>query len=204
LPSGPSREHDDEAMSTAFLGAGLLVVTLLLLGYGFLLHNRLVRQRNMVEEAWSGVEVQLRRRADLVPNLVEAVRAYADHERRLIERLASERVEAAARHEPGAREQAERNLSRSLGQLLHTAAAFPELQSDDNFRKLQEQLATIEDELQMARRYYNGAARDLNTTIQSFPGNLIAAELGFASAPFFDAEAPDETPIPRVAFTGGG
>jgi LemA protein len=191
-------------MGTALFGGGLLVVTLLLLGYGFLLHNRLVRQRNMVEEAWSGVEVQLRRRADLVPNLVEAVRAYADHERRLIERLASERIEAAGRHEPAAREQAERKLTRSLGQLLHAAAAFRELQADDNFRKLHEQLATIEDELQMARRYYNGTARELNTTIQSFPGNLIAAELGFAAAPFFDAEAPAETPIPRVAFTGGG
>ena len=161
--------------------------------------NRLVRERNLVREGWSGIDVQLRRRTDLVPNLVDTVKAYAAHERKLFEDIAKIRSDSIAAANIKTQENAERELQGALSRLIALKEAYPDLKADRNFLKLQEQLAEIEDNLQMARRYYNGSARNLNILIQSFPNVLIARPLGFKEAEFFQIDA-GEGITPHVTF----
>jgi len=174
-----------------------LVAALLI--YGVLIFNRLIRERNMVREGWSGIDVQLRRRADLVPALVETVKAYAAHERKLFEEITAIRSASIAAADVRTQENAERALESALGKLIALKEAYPDLKADRNFLKLQEQLAEIEDQLQMARRYYNGSARNLNISIQSFPNVLIARPLGFKEAEFFEADESGRA-TPNVSF----
>ncbi len=159
-----------------------------LLFYGIWIFNRLVRERNLVREGWSGIDVQLRRRTDLVPALVETVRAYAAHERKLFENIAAIRTASIAASNVKTQEDAERALEGALSRLIALQEAYPNLKADQNFLKLQEQLAEIEDHLQMARRYYNGSVRNLNIAVQSFPNVLIARPFGFEEAEFFEAD----------------
>jgi LemA protein len=183
------------------------VVVSIILGLGVLAglylawtYNRLVRARNLAAEGWSGIDVQLRRRADLVPNLVRTVKGYAAHERELFERLAEWRGRSLGASGPDAQAVAEQGLGAALRQLLAVAEAYPELKADANFRALQGQLAEVEDELQLARRYYNGAARLLNDLVQSFPSNLVAGGFGFGAAAFFELEAEAPRGTPAVDF----
>jgi LemA protein len=162
--------------------------------------NRLVRQRNLVREGWSGIDVQLKRRTDLVPNLVETVKAYAAHERTVLEEVTAMRASSIAASDVGRQATAEQGLQASLGKLLAVAEAYPELKADKNFLALQEQLAGIEDQLQMARRYYNGTVRNLNIVIQSFPSNLLAGMLGFREEPYFQLDDRSEAAAPDIAF----
>ena len=155
--------------------------------YAVIVFNRLIRQRNVVREGWSGIDVQLRRRTDLVPNLVQTVQAYAAHERGLFEEVTKRRAGSIAASDVG-------------GQAV--AEAYPELKADKNFLDLQGQLAEIEDQIQMARRYYTGAVRNLNISIQSFPDVLVARLLGFKEDPFFELEDRGEAAAPQVAFPG--
>src|SRR5262245_6794568 len=164
--------------------------------------NRLVRLRNMVREGWSGIDVQLRRRTDLIPNLVDTVKAYAAHERGVLEEVTQRRAGSIAAGDVPAQANAERALSGSLNRLLALAEAYPQLKADQNFLTLQRQLAEIEDQIQMSRRYYNGAARNLNIAIQSFPAVLLAGALGFKADPFFELENRAEGNAPQVAFRG--
>jgi LemA protein len=164
--------------------------------------NRLVRLRNMVREGWSGIDVQLRRRTDLVPNLVETVKAYAAHERSVLEEVTQRRAGSIAAGDVSTQANAERALSGSLNRLLALAEAYPQLKADQNFLQLQRQLAEIEDQIQMSRRYYNGAARNLNIAIQSFPAVLLAGLLGFREEPFFELENRTEGNVPQVEFPG--
>src|SRR5262252_7454088 len=136
--------------------------------YVIAVFNRLVRQRNLMREGWSGIDVQLKRRTDLVPNLVEAVKAYAAHERAVLAEVTAMRASSIAASDVGSQASAERGLQASLGKLLAVAEAYPDLKADKNFLDLQQQLADIEDQLQMARRYYNGTVRNLNIAVQSF------------------------------------
>ena len=131
--------------------------------------NRLVRGRNLVREAWSGIDVQLRRRSDLVPSLVETVKSYAAHERALFADVAAKRTSAMSATGVSGKAAAESDLQGSLHRLLAVAEAYPELKASQNFVTLQQQLADLEEQLQMARRYYNGTVRDYNIAIQSFP-----------------------------------
>ena len=174
-------------------------VVVALLIYGVFIFNRLIRERNMVREGWSGIDVQLRRRADLVPALVETVKAYAAHERSLFEEITAIRSASIAAANVRAQENAERALESALGKLIALKEAYPDLKADRNFLKLQEQLAEIEDQLQMARRYYNGSVRNLNISIQSFPNVLIARPLGFTEAEFFEADEAGRA-TPGVSF----
>jgi LemA protein len=167
--------------------------------YAVAIYNRLVRQRNLAREGWSGIDVQLKRRTDLVPNLVETVKAYAAHERGLFEEVTVKRASSIAAHEVKEQAAAERALQGALGRLLAVAEAYPELKANENFLKLQQQLAEIEDQLQMARRYYNGTVRNLNISIQSFPDTLIARPLGFREEPYFDIDDGDAA-VPAVGF----
>lgn len=177
-----------------------LVVLAGLAGVAAYLFNKLVRLDNLAREAWSGIDVQLRRRTDLVPNLVAAVKAYAAHERALFEDLAARRAGSVAADTVSGQAAAERALQGSLGRLLALAEAYPDLKADQNFRKLQDQLAEIEDQLQMARRYYNGTVRDLNVAVHSVPDLIVARLAGFTPRPFFEIDDGDAI-APQVEFS---
>ena len=172
-----------------FLAAALAVISIWI-------YNRLVRQRNLVAEAWAGIDVQLQRRHELVPNLVKVVKAYARHEAQTLEGVALARGSNPAAA-PGLAEQ-ETALSRSLGRLLALAEDYPELKASGNFIQLQQDLVEVEDQLQYARRYYNGSVRDLNNLVESFPSRLVARPFGFRCAEFFEIELASQREAPRV------
>jgi LemA protein len=169
--------------------------------YVIVVFNRLIRGRNLVREGWSGIDVQLRRRNDLIPNLVDIVKGYAAHERGLFEEIAARRATAIAAGDVPHKEVAEQGLQASLRRLFAVAEAYPELKANQNFLALQAQVAEIEDHLQMARRYYNGAVRDFNIDIQSFPDLLVARMTGFREQPFFQIDA-EAAAAPAVRFAG--
>ena len=177
------------------------VVAVAALIYAVIVFNQMVRRRQMVDEAWSGIDVQLKRRSDLVPNLVSAVQGYAAHERTVLQEVTE--LRSAARSLPQAdiasRAQAEGALSLALGRLFAVAENYPDLKASANFLDLQRSLSAVEDELQMARRYYNGAVRNLNTLVQSFPSNLVAHLCGISERSFFEISDAAERAVPRVA-----
>ena len=176
---------------------GAIVVVLFL---GIAIYNRLVRLRALAKEAFSGITVQLRRRADLIPNLVEAVKGYATHERETLDQVTARRADATKAGSVEATAQADAQMTSLLGRLMVIAEAYPELKANTNFLQLQDQLANIETELQGARRYYNATVRDLNSTIQSFPPVLIAKPLGFTEEPFYQDDDPAIQSAPKVSF----
>lgn len=162
--------------------------------------NGLVKKRTMVEESWSGISVQLKRRHDLVPNLVNTVKGYATHEKDVFERVTLARAASVGAGSPEDSAKAENMLSGALRSLFAVAEAYPELKANTNFLDLQEKLSTLEDEIQLARRYYNGSARNLNLSVQSFPSNIIASMFGFKKAEFFELEDRSEAEAPTVGF----
>jgi LemA protein len=180
----------------------ILALAIALAAYVIVAYNRLVRQRNLVREGWSGIDVQLKRRTDLIPNLVETVKAYAAHERGALEDVTAKRASSIAAADVVRQADAERALQGSLGRLFALAEAYPALKADKNFLALQQELAEIEDQLQMARRYYNGTVRNLNISVQSFPSNLIAGPFGFRQEPFFELDDRTEAAAPAVALSG--
>src|SRR5450432_2656220 len=149
--------------------------------------NGLVRRKNLVAEGWSGIETQLKRRADLIPNLVESVKGYAAHERGTLDELTKLRS-AGQGQDVAQRAQTERAITAAIGKIMAVAEAYPDLKASANFQSLQAELAEVEDQIQLARRYYNGAVRDFNTTIGQFPSNLVANFGSFTPAPFFEIE----------------
>jgi LemA protein len=179
----------------------ILIVVATVAVYAVVLFNRLVRTRQMANEAWSGIDVQLRRRSDLVPNLVDVVKGYATHERSVLDEVTKLRGEARALPEGdvAARAQAEGALSLALGRLFALAENYPDLKASGNFLDLQQQLSALENDLQMARRYYNGTVRNLNTLVQSVPSNLIANIFGFAERDYFEISDAAERAVPRVS-----
>jgi LemA protein len=162
--------------------------------------NEIPQLDEAVKAAWSQVLNQYQRRTDLVPNLVETVKAYAAHERGVFEEVAAKRASSIAADSVTGQASAEQALRGALGRLFAIAEAYPELKANKNFLDLQQQLATIEDQLQMARRYYNGSVRNLNISIQSFPNNLMAGVLGFHPEPFFELEDRASGAAPTVTF----
>jgi LemA protein len=178
----------------------VLGVIVLVLLYIMGIYNRLVRLRALVKEGFSGITVQLRRRADLIPNLVETVQGYATHEREVFEEVSKARAASVNAGSVAATAQADAQLTGMLGRLFAVAEAYPELKANTNFLQLQDQLANIEGELQGARRYYNATVRDLNSSIQSFPPVLIARPLGFTEEPFYQDDDPVIQTAPKVSF----
>ena len=176
----------------------LLGVVLLPAVWALAVFNRLVALRNRLKEAWSGIDVQLKRRRDLVPNLVEAVKGYQAHERKLLEDLTAHRTAALGAQGVAGTGRAENDLARDLKALVAVAEAYPDLKADRNYRQLFDALVEVEDHLQYARRYYNGTVRDLNILVESFPSLLVARVAGFASAEFFEVEAALERQAPEV------
>ncbi|MGZ3333437.1 MAG: LemA family protein [Gemmatimonadaceae bacterium] len=180
---------------------GLLIVVIVLVLLFISIYNRLVSLRVRAQNAWSDIDVQLKRRADLVPNLVETVKGYAAHERGTLEAVTQARTKAVAAQSagPAQRAVAENELTAALHGLTVAVEAYPQLQASGGFRDLQAQLATIEDAIQNSRRYYNAVVRDLNTAISTIPSNLIAVPMGYHELEFFEASA-GERELPKVSF----
>ncbi|MGF0537078.1 LemA family protein [Agrobacterium sp. ES01] len=179
-----------------------LAVLAVLAVYAVIVYNGLVKSRQMTEEAWSGIDVQLKRRADLVPNLIETVKGYATHEKRTLEEVVElrNRAQGVPSGDVEGRAAAEGMLSQALGRVMALAEAYPDLKANQNFLELQRSLETIEGEIQMSRRYYNGAARDLNVKVDSFPSNLVARNFGFTKAGYFEIANDADRAVPAVKF----
>src|SRR5215510_3487705 len=166
------------------------------------LFNRLVKLRNGSESAWSDIDVQLKRRWELVPNLVETVKGYAKHEQSTFEKVTAARAQAMQATAPAERAAAEANLQGMLKSLFAVAEAYPELRANENFLGLQRDLSGLEEAIQNARRYYNAVVRDLNTAVESFPGALLAGPFGFGKREYFELDSAAERAAPKVSFGG--
>ena len=176
----------------------VLVVLLVLIFIG--VNNSMIGARNRCDEAWSGIDVQLKRRHDLVPNLVETVKGYATHEREVFEKVTAARAEATKAHTPAESAQKEGQLTAALTDLRAVAENYPDLRATENFQKLQNELTEIEDEIQASRRIYNSNVQSFNTKIQVFPNSVIANSRGFQPKEFFEIEdAADREPV-QVSF----
>jgi LemA protein len=182
------------------LGWALVALGVLLLVSVVASYNRFVRQRTLVEESWGGIDVELSRRHDLIPNLVETVQGYAAHEREVLELLVRAREDATAHRDdrPHAREGFEDTVTRALQSVLARVEAYPDLKASSSFLSLQRELTLTEDRIAAARRFYNGNVRSYNTRVQTFPSNLVAAAFRFRRRDFFELQGPAAAAAPRV------
>jgi LemA protein len=162
--------------------------------------NSLIRLKNRVSEAWSDIDVQLKRRYDLIPNLIEAVKGYMTHEANVFEKVTEARAKAISATGTAEKAQAENALSGALKTLFAVSENYPQLRASENFSKLQEELSDTENKIQASRRFYNGNARDFNIRQETFPSNIIAALFGFKKAEFFEIEEAGERKAPEVKF----
>ncbi len=178
----------------------ILIFGLLTLLYGVSVYNRLVKLKTLVEEGWSGISVQLKKRHDLIPNLVETVKGYATHERETFDSVVQARTRAMQAGDVKAMEEAEGVLSSALGRLFAVAESYPELKSNENFMQLQGQLAEIESDIEKSRRYYNGTVRNKNIVIDTFPSNIVAKMFNFSKSEFFELDTEAEREVPKVQF----
>ncbi len=189
-------------MDATIIAIGIIVLIVVIAGiYLWATYNSLVTLNVRVDEAWSDITVQLKRRADLIPNLVEAVKGYAAHERGVFEGVTRARAETLSAQGPAEASVAENHMQAALKSIFAVAEAYPQLQASQNFLQLQGELVDTEDKIQAARRFYNGGVRELNTKIKVFPNNVFAKRLGFSAREFF--EVPDAAAIaepPRVQF----
>ena len=182
-------------MTAVYIALGVVGLFLLAVAASY---NRFINQRNLIKDAWANIDTELRRRYDLIPNLVETVKGYATHERALFEKITADRATAAAAQGPPAEQAtAETPLVQGVRQLFAVAENYPDLKANENFLDLQRRLAETEDRLQAARRFYNGNVRDYNRRVQSFPSNLIAGMFNFENAQFFEVEEAIRRP-PQV------
>jgi LemA protein len=176
-----------------------LIVLLVLIVVG--VYNGLVQARNKVDEAWSGIDVQLKRRHDLIPNLIETVKGYASHETEAFESVSSARATAISASGPVAAGKAEGELTQALGRLFAIAEAYPQLRAVESFTQLQAELSNTEDQIAASRRLYNGNVQIFNTKIQQFPGLILAGPFGFGAREFFEIENPVEREPVKVDFS---
>jgi LemA protein len=180
-----------------FLAAVGVIVVFIIVSY-----NRLVSLTQRSQSAWSDVDVQLKRRTDLVPNLLESVKGYAAHERGTLDAVVKARGAAVAAQTPESRAQVEGQLGQALRGLFALAESYPDLKATANFQSLQASLGEIEEAVQNARRYFNAVIRDLNTAIQEFPSNIVAGFFQFKPYAYFELDRPDERQVPKVSFGG--
>ncbi len=180
----------------------VLGILLLVVVFGVAIYNKLVKLKNTVKSSWSDIDVQLKKRYDLVPNLVETVKGYASHEKSVFENVTKARSMAMKASNPAEKAKAENMLTETLKSLFAVAEAYPDLKANVNFLQLQSQLKELEDNIEYARRYYNAVVRDFNILIESFPSNIIAGSFGFKQEEFFELEAPDVERKPvKVSFS---
>jgi LemA protein len=175
----------------------ILIILVAIVAWVVLAYNRLVSLRNQVDNAWRQIDVQLKRRHDLIPNLVEAVKGYMQFERDTLTQVVEARAKAVSAPDQASRMAAESQITTGLGKLLAVMENYPQLKADENVLKLQEELTTTENQLAFARQSYNDVVLDLNTRIQTFPSNLIASNFGFRPADYFKG-APEEQAVPKV------
>ncbi|WP_417812211.1 LemA family protein [Thalassospira alkalitolerans] len=182
--------------------AGVAVVLVLVLFAVVKIYNRLVALRQSTREGWSGIDVQLKRRANLIPNIVETVKGYASHEKNLFEEVTRLRAETGmiASDDAAGRQVVEGQLSNALMRIFAVAENYPELRADKTFIELQSTLAELENQIQMARRYYNGTVRDLNISVETFPNNIIANMFGFATEEYYEVGQVIDKAVPDVKF----
>ena len=180
----------------------ILALVVAVLGYAIVIYNSLVKNRQMVREGWSGISVQLQRRSDLIPNLLETVKGYMGHEKEVLENVTAlrARAQAVGDEHPAERAGVESLLGAALGRLIAVAENYPDLKASANFIEFQDALEETEDKLQLARRYYNGAVRNFNTQVEQFPSNLIAGQFRFQQAEYFELEDPADRAAPEVSF----
>lgn len=178
----------------------ILGVIILAIGALFALYNSLVRQRNRAEEAWSDIDVQLKRRHNLIPNLVETIKGYATHERATLDSVTQARTHALEAHTPAEHAQAENALSSTLKTLFAVSENYPDLKANVNFLELQRELSDTENKIQASRRFYNGVVRDYNTATETVPSNIVASLFGFKKREFFELENEGERAVPSVSF----
>jgi LemA protein len=183
---------------TTWIILGIVVLAAL---WAISVYNGLVRRKNVVQEGWSGIDVQLKRRADLIPNLVETVKGYAAHERGTFDELTKLRSQTGSQ-DVAQRAQTEAAITAAIGKVMAVAENYPELKASANFQQLQGDISNIEDQIQLARRYYNGTVRDYNIAIQQFPSSVIAGVGGFTAQPFFQIDNAADRDVPKVSFGG--
>ena len=184
------------------LGPGNIILIVVILAVAWLvwIYNRFIRHKNEVREAWSGIDVQLKRRHNLIPNLIETVKGYTGHEQETLDTLTRIRAGTIGERSVAQVAQEETILSKALGSVLAVAEDYPDLKASANFLDLQEKLHEVEEQVQLSRRYYNGTVRDWNILVESFPSNLIATLFGFRLAEFFEIELTTERAVPKVSF----
>ena len=180
----------------------VLGIAAALLAGVIILFNQLVGKRNMVNNGWADIDVQLKRRSDLIPQLVTTVQAYASHERQLFEDVIMKRNAALqAGDDPASRGSKESDLAAPVGKLMALAEDYPDLKASENFKELQDELTDTENKIEMARRFYNGAVREMNVAVESFPGNLVAGLFGFGRRHFFEIQMSDRA-MPNIDLGG--
>ena len=184
-------------MSTIVIILGLVGLIIVIV---IAIYNKLVRLKNLVEEGWSGIDVQLKRRANLIPNLIETVKGYMGHERDLLSKVTELRAQSMSARDVGEKGRLEGLLSRSLANVFAVAEGYPDLKASQNFSELRTQLSDIEEQIQLARRYYNGTVRNMNIQVESFPSNIVAGIFNFTEAEFFEIEDPADRAVPEVKF----
>lgn len=178
----------------------LVAAVVLFLLYGVSIYNKLIQLRNLVKEAWSSIDVMLKKRHDLIPNLVETVKGYASHEKEALQSVTDARNQAGNRGSVKETEAAEARLNTALVHLFAVAEQYPDLKANTNFLQLQSQLADLEGDIEKSRRYYNGTTRNYNTLIESFPSNIIAGMFNFEKETYFELSNPEERNVPQVKF----
>lgn len=178
----------------------IIIMIALVLIFAVFMYNRFVRQRNILNEAWSGIDVQLKRRHDLIPNIVETVKGYAKHEKSVLEEITNLRSRLSGPATLKEKGEMENSFSQALKSIFALAEAYPDLKANQNFQELQRTLTDTEEQIQLSRRYYNGAVRDYNTMVESFPNNILANLFGFKKADFFEIELATEREVPGVKF----
>jgi LemA protein len=176
------------------------VLALLIVFYVIGIYNKLVRLTALVEEAWSGIDVQLKKRYSLIPNLVETVKGYASHEQETFEKVVKARNLAQAATTLESQQAAENQLNKALVNLFALSEQYPELKANQNFLKLQEELSVIEQDIEKSRRYYNGTVREKNILVDSFPSSIVASAFDFVKSRFFELENEEARALPQVKF----
>ncbi len=201
VKTGRYGHRNDGGQYAKNMGIGVIIIIILavIAAWVIIVYNELIKLKNRVDEAWSDIDVQLKRRYNLIPNLVNAVKGYAAHEKWVFENVTKARSQAMQAGTPGEVEKAENILTGALKSLFAVAENYPDLKANQNFLELQRELSDTENKIQASRRFYNGNVRDFNTKIQIFPNNIIAGALKFTAREFFEA-GEGEKAVPKVKF----
>jgi len=182
------------------IGIVVILILVVIIAWGVITYNRFIKNKNRVMESWSGIDVQLKRRHNLIPNLIETVKGYTQHEKETLAELTELRGANRTTESIAELGRAESQISQALGRLIAVAEDYPDLKANENFLDLQEKLHGVEEEIQLARRYYNGTVRNWNILVESFPSNLLANLFHFSAADYFEIQLATERDVPEVNF----